>query len=81
MHHNLDLMHTEKHVFDYVVGTSLNMDRKIKGNLNTRKDSEKMLIRDVLHPITGDDENIILPHACHTMSTREKEISHKFYMT
>ncbi|XP_056158503.1 uncharacterized protein LOC130134826 [Syzygium oleosum] len=38
IHHNLDVMHIEKNVFDNVINTVMDVTGKIKDNLNARKD-------------------------------------------
>jgi hypothetical protein len=41
LRHNLDVMHIEKNVVDNIIGTLLNMDNKLKDNLNARLDLKK----------------------------------------
>ena len=48
--HCIDVMHVEKNVCDSVIGTFLNIQRKMKDGLNTRQDLAEMGIRDQLHP-------------------------------
>ena len=38
LHHNLDVMHIEKNVFDNIIGTLLNLDGKTKDNLKACQD-------------------------------------------
>ncbi|XP_004289417.1 PREDICTED: uncharacterized protein LOC101293531 [Fragaria vesca subsp. vesca] len=45
LRHNLDVMHIEKNIFDNVVGTMMNIDRKTKDSLNARHDLQAMGIR------------------------------------
>ncbi|KAK1663538.1 hypothetical protein QYE76_051697 [Lolium multiflorum] len=42
---NLDIMHIEKNVFDNIVNTVLDVDKRSKDNLNARKDLQLMNIR------------------------------------
>ncbi|XP_024200276.1 uncharacterized protein LOC112203559 [Rosa chinensis] len=54
LHHNLDMMHTEKNICESLLGTLLNMKGKTKHNPNSRKDLKKMGIRKNLH-LKNDD--------------------------
>lgn len=68
--HNLEVTH----VCDSADGTLVDLDGKAQVNLNACSNLEKMHITNAFHPITRDDENIILPVACHTKSL----VSRKF---
>ncbi|CAN6713228.1 unnamed protein product [Malus baccata var. baccata] len=48
LRHNLDLMHIEKNVFDTLVGTILDIERKTKDTIEARLDLERMGIRSSL---------------------------------
>nr|XP_023920907.1 nardilysin-like [Quercus suber] len=49
LHHNLDVVHIKKNVFDYIIGTLLNLDGKTNDNLKARQDLKDMVIRSELH--------------------------------
>ncbi|XP_070677853.1 uncharacterized protein [Malus domestica] len=48
LRHNLDVMHIEKNVFDTLVGTILDIERKTKDTMEARLDLERMGIRSSL---------------------------------
>ncbi|XP_056161784.1 uncharacterized protein LOC130135923 [Syzygium oleosum] len=48
IHHNLDVMHIEKNVFDNVINTVMDVTGKIKDNLNVRKDMRNICDRPTL---------------------------------
>ena len=48
LRHNLDVMHIEKNVFDTLVRTILNIERKTKDTMEARLDLERMGIRSSL---------------------------------
>ncbi|CAA7036364.1 unnamed protein product [Microthlaspi erraticum] len=70
LHHNLDVMHIEKNVFDNLVFTILDDKNKSKDHLNARKDLHALGIRSELWP---DQSGKYLP-ACFTMTKREKDM-------
>ena len=70
--HCLDVMHVEKNVCDSLIGTLLNIKRKIKYGLKYRQDLAEMGIRQQLH-LVSKGLRTYLPPACHTMSTSEKK--------
>ena len=49
LRHNLDVMHTEKNIYDNVLGTLLNINRKTKDTTKAQKDLCHMSIRRDLH--------------------------------
>ncbi|XP_039115902.1 uncharacterized protein LOC120251450 [Dioscorea cayenensis subsp. rotundata] len=73
LRHNLDLMHIEKNVCDNLIGTFLGLD-KSKDNLKARLDLVDIGIRFELHPQILENGKKILPPACFTLSTEQKEI-------
>ncbi|XP_035545076.1 uncharacterized protein LOC109022087 [Juglans regia] len=64
--HNLDVMHIEKKICDNILGTLMNISRKIKDHPNARRDLSNLNIRKELHLIQ-DDTRISMPHACYTL--------------
>ena len=63
---NLDIMHVEKNVFDNIVHTILDTDKRSKDNLNSRLDLAALNIRAHLHAnITGP--KAIIPRAIYQM--------------
>jgi hypothetical protein len=72
LRHNIDVMHTEKNVVDNILGTLLNMNGKIKDNLESRQDLCKMNLRPKLHSFTAENGKTLLPTTCFTMTKKEK---------
>lgn len=50
IHHNLDVMHIEKNVYDNIRWTLLGDTKNSKDKLKVRRDLEEMNIRKPLHP-------------------------------
>ncbi|XP_059292571.1 uncharacterized protein LOC132046040, partial [Lycium ferocissimum] len=71
LRHNLDDMHIEKNICDYILGTIMNAKGKTKDTINTRLDLQEMNIRSELHPIKKG-EKYEIPTACYTLSPQEK---------
>ena len=71
--HNLDIMHVQKNVFDNIVGTILDVDKKSKDGLNARLDLQEMNIRSELHADIGGPKPII-PRAIYQMTPQGKMI-------
>lgn len=71
--HNLDPMHVEKNVFDNIVNTLLDVDKRSKDNLNARLDLQEMGIRPDLHPQVIGSKSC-LPPALYSMSSQEKKL-------
>ena len=67
--HCIDVMHVDKNVCDSVIGTLLNIQSKMKDDLNTRQDLTEMGIRALLHP-RSDGKKIYLPPTCHILSRK-----------
>lgn len=68
---NLDIMHIEKNVFDNIVHTILDVDKRSKDNLNSRLDLKAMNIRDGLHVnLTGP--KAVIPRAIYQMEKQGK---------
>ena len=44
LHHNLDVIHIEKNIYDNIIGTVLNILKKIKDGTKTHLDLQKMRI-------------------------------------
>jgi hypothetical protein len=49
--HNTDLMHVTKNVFNNIIGTLLDMQRKMKDGLKSCKDLVQFGLRPMLHPM------------------------------
>ncbi|GLU06513.1 hypothetical protein SLE2022_235410 [Rubroshorea leprosula] len=72
--HNIDMMHTEKNVFDNTYGTITDQDGKTKDNYKARCDLQDMGLRADLHPKPGSSNNSkLLPKACYQMTAKEKD--------
>ncbi|XP_026417227.1 uncharacterized protein LOC113312705 [Papaver somniferum] len=70
--HCIDFMHVEKNLGQSLVGTLLH-NGNTKDGLNARKDLVRLGLKSELHPKT-DDKGTILPAACYTLTTEEKDI-------
>ena len=57
IHHILDVMHIEKNVCESLIGTLLNIPRKIKDGIKVRLDLKKLGIRPKLAPRVDIDNN------------------------
>ena len=51
LHHNLDVMHVEKNIFENVIRKIMNIEGIMKDSLNTCLDLEETGIRNLLHSI------------------------------
>ncbi|KAK1644553.1 hypothetical protein QYE76_062358 [Lolium multiflorum] len=71
--HNLDSMHIEKNVFDNIVNTLLDVDKRSKDNAKARMDMKRMKIREHLH-IDETQEKPDLPDAVYYMESSKKKI-------
>jgi hypothetical protein len=71
LRHNLDIMHIEKNICDYIIGTFLGIVGKSKDTINARLDLEDMGIRQNLH-LCRHGDSYCLPHAPYTMSKTQK---------
>lgn len=71
--HNLDPMHIQKNVFDNIVCTLLDIDKKSKDNLNARLDLKRLRIREHLHADETDCKKP-LPKALYYMSGEQKKL-------
>ncbi|XP_074341901.1 uncharacterized protein LOC141679298 [Apium graveolens] len=72
LRHNIDIMHTEKNVFDNIFYTILGDGKKTKDNTKSRKDCQELRVHRELW-IRGDGTE---PHAPYTLS---KEQVHKLF--
>ncbi|KAL8132437.1 hypothetical protein AgCh_008075 [Apium graveolens] len=72
LRHNIDIMHTEKNVFDNIFYTILGDGKKTKDNTKLRKDCQELRVHRELW-IRGDGTE---PHAPYTLS---KEQIHKLF--
>ncbi|GMI66243.1 hypothetical protein HRI_000293600 [Hibiscus trionum] len=67
-------MHIEKNVYENIIGTILNVDRKSKDNLKSRLDLVDMGIQHDLHPRVLPNGKSSLPPSIFTMSKKQKEV-------
>ncbi|WMV19316.1 hypothetical protein MTR67_012701 [Solanum verrucosum] len=66
-----DVMHIEKNICESILGTLLNIDKKIKDTEKAREDLKDMNIRKELW-LQHDDSSYTMPSACYNMSEKEK---------
>lgn len=74
LRHCLDTMHIEKNVCDNILNTILDDPVKSKDNVRARRDCKDLIILRQLWLQEGDDDTVIIPPACFTMSKNEKDI-------
>jgi hypothetical protein len=71
LRHNLDVMHIEKNICEYILGTFLGIVGKSKDTINARLDLEDMGIRKHLH-LKRNVDKYSAPHAPYTMNKIQK---------
>jgi hypothetical protein len=71
--HDIDLMHITKNVFDNIIGTLLDIPRKMKDGLKSRKDLVQFGLRPELHPMLRSNEKHYLPLASYSITVEEKK--------
>jgi hypothetical protein len=71
--HNIDLMHVTKNVFDNIIGTLLDMLRKMKDGLKSRNVLLQFGLRPELHPILRLNGKHYLPPASYSLTVEEKK--------
>ncbi|WVZ98199.1 hypothetical protein U9M48_043668 [Paspalum notatum var. saurae] len=71
LRHNLDVMHIEKNICDYILGTFLGISGKTKDTVNSRLDLEDMGIRKNLH-LKRDGNSYSVPQAPYVMNKAQK---------
>jgi hypothetical protein len=67
-------MHVTKNVFDNIFGTLLDMSRKSKDRLKSRRDLVQFELRPELHPISRPNGKYFLPPASYTLTAEEKKV-------
>jgi hypothetical protein len=73
--HNIDLMHVTKNVFDNIIGTLLDMSRKMKDGLKSCNDLVQFGLRPELHPKLRPNGKHYLPQASYSLTVEEKKHS------
>jgi hypothetical protein len=71
--HNIDLMHVTKNVFDNIIGTLLDMPRKMKDRLKSCNDLVQFDLRPKLHPILRPNGKHYLRPASYSLIVEEKK--------
>ena len=71
LHHNLDMMHIQRNVFDNIISTVINSVGKTKHTMKSRYDLVDLGIRQRLQPIEGGNK-VMLPATCYELSPQEK---------
>jgi hypothetical protein len=67
-------MHITKNVFDNIIGTLLDMSRKMKDGLKLGNDLVQFGLRPELHPILRPNGKHYLPLASYSLTVEEKNI-------
>jgi hypothetical protein len=70
--YSIDLMHVTKNVFDNIIGTLLDMPRKMKDGLKSCNDLVQFGLRPELHPILRHNGKHCLPLASYSLTVKEK---------
>jgi hypothetical protein len=71
--HSFDLMHVTKNVFDNIIGTLLDMPRKMKDGLKLHNDLVQFGLRIELHPKLRPNGKHYLPPASYSLTVEEKK--------
>jgi hypothetical protein len=71
--HNIDLMHVTKNVFDNIIGTLLDILRKMKDGLKSHNDLVQLGLRPELHPMLRANGKHYLPPASYSLTIEEKK--------
>jgi hypothetical protein len=71
--HNIDLIHVTNNVFDNIIGTLLDMLRKMKDGLKSCNDLLQFGLRPELHPILRPNGKQYLPPASYSLTVKEKK--------
>jgi hypothetical protein len=67
-------MHVIKNVFDNIIGTMLDIPRKMKDRLKSRNDLVQFGLRPELHPMLRANGKHYLPPASYSLTVEEKNI-------
>ncbi|XP_026452318.1 uncharacterized protein LOC113352753 [Papaver somniferum] len=73
LRHNADVMHVEKNIFDSVVGTLMDIEKKTKDTIRSRGDLERLGLKKEMH-LTKRGNKLIKPPASYTLSVPERKI-------
>jgi hypothetical protein len=71
--HNINLIHVTKNVFDNIIGTLLDMLRKMKDGLKSCNDLLQFGLRPELHPILRSNGKQYLSPASYSLTVKEKK--------
>jgi hypothetical protein len=78
--HNINLMHVTKNVFNNIIGTLLEMSKKMKDGLKSCNDVVQFGLRSELHPILRPNGKYYLPPASYSLTVEEKKHSVSAYV-
>lgn len=70
--HAIGCMHLKKNVFDSTIGLLMDIPRKTKDGLKSRRDLVALGIREELHPIENGNGKFTLPAASYNLTQEEK---------
>jgi hypothetical protein len=71
--HNINLMHVTKNIFDNIIGTLLDILRKMKDGLKSHNDLVQFGLRPELHPMLRANGKHYLPPASYSLTVEEKK--------
>jgi hypothetical protein len=71
--HSIDLMHATKNVFNNIIGTLLDMPKKMKDGLKSRNDLVQFGLRPELHPKLRHNGKHYLPPASYSLIVKDKK--------
>ncbi len=71
--HSIDLMHVTKNIFDNIIGTLLDVPRKMKDGLKSRNDLVQFGLRSELHPMLRVNGKHYLPLSSYSLTVEEKK--------
>jgi hypothetical protein len=73
-------MHVTKNVFNNIIGTLLEMSKKMKDGLKSCNDVVQFGLRSELHPILRPNGKYYLPPASYSLTVEEKKHSVSAYV-
>jgi hypothetical protein len=71
--YNIDLIHVTQNVFDNIIGTLLDLTRKMKDGVKSRNDLVQFGLRPEIHPKLRPNGKHYLPPASYSLTVEEKK--------
>jgi hypothetical protein len=71
-------MHVTKNIFDNIIGTLLDIPKKVKDGLKSRNDLVQFGLRPDLHPMLRANEKYYLPPTSYSLTVEEKKSFYQY---